>query len=159
MLEKQARQKVYFTLTKGGKKRMGFFFKKRIKLAKGINLNLSKSGLGVSFGFKGCRINMNSKGTYLNAGRNGLYLRKKLNGKNEHAEYIENVEEVKKEKVFIYQNKDVTKFSNIYLLTIVLTVIGVCLFIFGKILGVLLFIASLVANIQLKKQIPKNTKK
>ena len=59
---------------------MGFFFKKRIKFGK-FALNLSKSGIGTSFGLKGLRLSFGSKGVQLNAGRNGLYFRKSLNGK------------------------------------------------------------------------------
>lgn len=58
---------------------MGFFFRKRFRLCKGINLNLSKNGVGVSVGVKGFRISRNANGqTYLNCGRNGLYYRKRL---------------------------------------------------------------------------------
>lgn len=61
---------------------MGFFFKKRIKLCKGVNLNLSKSGVGISYGIKGLRVSHNSKGTYLNAGAKGFYYRKKIDTKD-----------------------------------------------------------------------------
>ena len=58
---------------------MGFFFRKRIKILPGLNLNLSKNGVGFSFGPKGCKVSMNSKGeTYLNAGKGGFYVRQKL---------------------------------------------------------------------------------
>ncbi len=58
---------------------MGFFFRKRFRLCKGIDLNLSKNGVGVSVGVKGYRISRNANGqTYLNCGRNGLYYRKRL---------------------------------------------------------------------------------
>ena len=58
---------------------MGFFFRKRFRLCKGIDLNLSKNGVGVSVGVKGFRISRNAKGqTYLNCGQNGLYYRKRL---------------------------------------------------------------------------------
>lgn len=59
---------------------MGFFLRKQIKFGK-FALNLSKSGLGASFGLKGLRLSFGSKGVQLNAGRNGLYFRKSLNGK------------------------------------------------------------------------------
>ena len=45
-----------------------------------IRLNLSKSGLGASFGVKGLRIGVGPKGTYLAGGRGGLYYRQYLNG-------------------------------------------------------------------------------
>lgn len=61
---------------------MGFGFRKSIKIAKGVKLNLSKSGMGISYGVKGLRVSHNSKGTYLNAGVGGAYYRKKLDGSN-----------------------------------------------------------------------------
>lgn len=45
-----------------------------------IRLNLSKNGLGASFGVKGLRIGVGPKGTYLAGGRGGLYYRQYLNG-------------------------------------------------------------------------------
>ncbi len=60
---------------------MGFGFRKSKKIG-GVRLNLSKSGLGISYGIKGFRISHNSRGTYLNAGRGGIYYRKKLNSSN-----------------------------------------------------------------------------
>lgn len=41
---------------------MGFRFSKRIRMAKGINLNLSKSGIGISAGVKGFRIGAGPRG-------------------------------------------------------------------------------------------------
>lgn len=46
---------------------MGFRFSKRIKIAPGIQLNLSKSGVGVSVGAKGLKISTGPKGTRLTA--------------------------------------------------------------------------------------------
>lgn len=42
---------------------MGFRFQKRIKIAPGVRLNLSKSGVSTSLGGKGASLNFNSKGT------------------------------------------------------------------------------------------------
>ena len=42
---------------------MGLRFNKRIKIAKGVNLNLSKSGIGVSAGVKGARVGVGPCGT------------------------------------------------------------------------------------------------
>lgn len=44
-----------------------------------IRLNLSKSGLGASFGVRGLRIGVGPRGTYLAGGRGGLYYRQYLN--------------------------------------------------------------------------------
>ena len=41
---------------------MGLTFSKRIKVCKGVNLNLSKSGVSLSLGVKGAKYNINSKG-------------------------------------------------------------------------------------------------
>lgn len=61
---------------------MGFFFRKRIKLFDGVSLNLSKSGIGFSYGIKGFRIaNRPDGNVQLNAGKHGLYYRKSLNSK------------------------------------------------------------------------------
>ena len=60
---------------------MGFGFRKSKNFG-GVRLNLSKSGLGVSYGVKGFRISTNSKGSTLYAGRNGFYYRKKISGNN-----------------------------------------------------------------------------
>lgn len=46
-----------------------------------VRLNLSKSGLGASFGVKGLRIGVGPKGTYLQGGRGGLYYRQYLNSR------------------------------------------------------------------------------
>src|SRR5688500_15055972 len=56
---------------------MGFFFRKSIKLGP-FRINLSKSGIGVSSGFKGARISTGPRGTQVNLGRKGLYYRKQL---------------------------------------------------------------------------------
>lgn len=41
---------------------MGFRFRKRIKIAPGLHLNLSKSGVSASIGGKGATINVGKKG-------------------------------------------------------------------------------------------------
>lgn len=43
-----------------------------------FRLNLSKSGLGLSFGVTGLRIGTGPKGPYIHAGRGGLYFKKSL---------------------------------------------------------------------------------
>lgn len=40
---------------------MGFYFRKSINLAKGVRLNLSKSGVSVSLGTKGARFTIGPK--------------------------------------------------------------------------------------------------
>lgn len=56
---------------------MGFYFRKSFGLGP-VKLNLSKSGLGLSFGVKGARVSVGPKGTAIHAGRGGVYYRKTL---------------------------------------------------------------------------------
>lgn len=54
-----------------------------------FRLNLSKSGLGLSFGVTGLRIGTGPNGPYFHAGRGGLYFRKSLKETQENqGEYI-----------------------------------------------------------------------
>lgn len=65
---------------------MGLFFRKRIKINNGLSLNLSKKGLGVSFGVPGCRMSIGADDKKsLNISKNGVYYRKSLNSKKEEA--------------------------------------------------------------------------
>jgi hypothetical protein len=57
---------------------MGFYLRKSFGFGP-LRLNLSKSGLGASFGVKGARIGVNAKGqTYVHAGHAGFYFRETL---------------------------------------------------------------------------------
>jgi hypothetical protein len=56
---------------------MGWFFRRSAKFGP-FRLNFSKSGIGVSAGFRGARISTGPKGTYVNMGTNGLYYRQKI---------------------------------------------------------------------------------
>lgn len=63
---------------------MGWNYRKRIKIAPGIHLNLSKGGVSTSIGPKGVKVTFGKNGTYLNKGipGTGLYSREKLSGRN-----------------------------------------------------------------------------
>ena len=59
---------------------MGFRFQRRIKICKGLNINLSKSGIGVSAGVKGAHIGISSKGKpYASVGLPGTGLSYRAN--------------------------------------------------------------------------------
>ncbi len=62
---------------------MALSFRKRIKIAKGLNLNLSKSGVGVSVGTKGASVSVGKNGTYVNNSipGTGIYHRQKIGTK------------------------------------------------------------------------------
>lgn len=57
-------------------------FRKRIKIAPGINLNVSKSGVSSSIGGNGFSVTTGKKGTYVNTSipGTGIYDRKKISG-------------------------------------------------------------------------------
>jgi hypothetical protein len=57
---------------------MPYYVRKRMKIAPGVSLNLSRSGLGLSVGPKGCKVSYGPRGVQLNAGRGGLYYRQTL---------------------------------------------------------------------------------
>src|SRR4051794_39731464 len=59
---------------------MGWSFRKSIRVAPGIRLNLSKGGAGLSGGIKGFRVGFGPRGTQVSAGRDGIYYRKQLGG-------------------------------------------------------------------------------
>ena len=63
---------------------MGLYFRKSINLGKGVRLNLSKRGIGISGGVKGARISTGPNGTYMNLSipGTGIGYRKKLSGSN-----------------------------------------------------------------------------
>src|SRR5437667_1289755 len=60
-----------------GDSAMGFYLRKGINFGP-LRLNLSRSGLGSSFGVKGARIGIGPRGSYIHMGRGGLYYRQTL---------------------------------------------------------------------------------
>lgn len=61
---------------------MAWNYRKRIKIAPGIHLNLNKGGVSTSIGPKGSKISIGKDGVYLNTSfpGTGLYSRKKILG-------------------------------------------------------------------------------
>ncbi len=62
---------------------MGFYLRKALSVGP-FRLNLSRSGLGASFGVKGARIGLGRRGSYIHVGRGGLYYRQSLGGGRPH---------------------------------------------------------------------------
>ena len=56
---------------------MGFYIRKGFNFGP-LRLNLSRSGLGASFGVPGARIGVGPRGSYVHLGRGGLYYRQSL---------------------------------------------------------------------------------
>ena len=61
---------------------MGFYIRKGFNFGP-LRLNLSRSGLGASFGVKGARIGIGPRGRYIHMGRGGLYYRQTLHTESE----------------------------------------------------------------------------
>ena len=59
---------------------MGFYIRKGFNFGP-LRLNLSRSGLGASFGVKGARIGVGPRGSYVQMGRGGLYYRQTISPK------------------------------------------------------------------------------
>jgi hypothetical protein len=58
---------------------MAWYLKKAFKIGPLLRMNLSKSGVGFSFGVKGARIGIGPRGKYVALGRRGIYFRQSLN--------------------------------------------------------------------------------
>lgn len=63
---------------------MGIFFRKRIKIAKGLHVNVSKSGASLSVGPRGTKLNFSRKGVtaYASISGTGIYARETLYSTN-----------------------------------------------------------------------------
>lgn len=74
---------------------MSIFFRKSKKIGP-FQINLSKSGIGVSAGVKGARVSIGPTGTFVHVGMNGVQYRKKINSskKTEHEKEEINLNEV-----------------------------------------------------------------
>ena len=75
---------------------MGTYLRKSFTIGP-IRLNLSKSGIGMSFGVTGLRLGTGPRGPYIHAGRGGLYFRKSLNTKP--AKNIEDIEQGEQDEI------------------------------------------------------------
>lgn len=59
---------------------MAWSYRKRVKIAPGLSINLSKSGISTSIGPRGAKVSMGAKGTFLNTSipGTGIYSRQKI---------------------------------------------------------------------------------
>lgn len=84
-------------------------YRKRIKIAKGLSVNLSGSGASLTLGRKGTSVNIGKKGTYLNTGipGTGIYNRKKIGGtQNKTSEYNRNNTSSSQLEIKVHLNLD-----------------------------------------------------
>lgn len=66
---------------------MGWSFRKSIKIAPGVKINVGKKGIGMSAGTKGFRVGVNSKGkayTHTSIPGTGLYNHKEYGNSNSY---------------------------------------------------------------------------
>ena len=61
---------------------MSWNFRRRVKVAPGVYVNISKNGVSTSIGPRGAKITMGNSGTYINTGipGTGVYRRTKIGG-------------------------------------------------------------------------------
>ncbi len=119
---------------------MAWNFRKRIKIAPGVHLNLSKGGVSTSFGPKGAKVTIGKKGTYLHTGipGTGLYSRKKISGYNnknknvytKNERYMENITE--NDSFFMPQNTWGCVFRWLGLIAIIFLIVNLVQLITGS---------------------------
>ena len=61
---------------------MAWSYRKRVRIAPGVHLNLSRRGVSTTIGVRGASVNFGKKGTYVNTGipGRGFYNRQKISG-------------------------------------------------------------------------------
>lgn len=69
---------------------MAWNYRKRVKIAPGVTINISKSGVSTTIGPKGANVNIGSRGTYINTGipGTGLYNRQKIGGSRDSSSNV-----------------------------------------------------------------------
>ena len=95
---------------------MGWRYRKRIKIAPGIHLNVSKSGISTTIGPRGASVNFGKNGTYVNTGipGTGLYNRQKISS-NEKMKHTNNTVSPVSKNHFKGNNKTIDKISKTHL--------------------------------------------
>lgn len=85
-------------------------FRKRIKICKGLSINLSKSGTSFTLGGKGASINVGSKGTFVNTSipGTGVYNRQKIGVQKTKKRSLSTSRPVEDNKTHIVVNLTIT---------------------------------------------------
>ncbi len=73
---------------------MAWNYRKRIKIAPGVTINVSKGGVSTTVGKKGASVTFGKKGTYLNTGipGTGMYNRQKISGPSSNRRKAGNIQ-------------------------------------------------------------------
>ena len=77
---------------------MGVRFARRIRICKGVHLNVSRSGVGISLGMRGASISTGPRGSYVNLGLpgTGIAYRQKISGTSSNEPKYLNESDVRK---------------------------------------------------------------
>ena len=69
---------------------MGLRFRKRVKIAPGVHVNLGKRGASLSVGGRGASVNVSKRGTYANVGipGTGISYREKIGGRSKRPQRV-----------------------------------------------------------------------
>lgn len=125
-------------------------FRKTFKIAPGIKLNVSKSGLSTTLGGKGFSVNTGSRGTYLNTGipGTGIYSRSKIgrtSRRSSQSTYQANYQ--MNEKQFESAIKWVNKKGGVPFIMLLLLSTVICFFV-NPIIATLLLVGVIVVLIR-----------
>jgi len=130
---------------------MGIRFRKSIRLGKGVKLNLSKGGVGISVGTKGMRIGVGPRGIYRSVGIPGTgiyaidYMGGKSGSKRKGSSAVSETKEVKTFDIPMPQELNLPKYPWMILL------VGIISIFIQPIIGLILLLASLFLNIRIRK--------
>ncbi|MDO4955603.1 MAG: DUF4236 domain-containing protein [Bacteroidales bacterium] len=126
---------------------MAWNYRKRIKIAPGLHVNVSKGGISTSVGVRGASMTFGQKGTYVNTGipGTGFYSRKKIDG-HKNASPLVNTQNIDKQRA---QNS-----PSAYVVGIIGCLLAMSLFIFLAVKGTYIcFIPAIIFMFLLLSQI------
>lgn len=132
---------------------MGFGFRKSIRLGKGVRLNLSKSGVGISAGVKGFRVSTGPKGSRVTTSipGTGIYYSEKIGGKKKRTTKNKNFFEDNSDFQIRQKNKKTNYF--IYFIIFIMAFISLPL---AVLIGVIYYIYSSFVTKNNKKNTENN---
>lgn len=81
---------------------MGVRFHRRIRICKGVHLNVSRSGVGISLGMRGASISTGPRGQYVNLGipGTGIAYRQKINNNSSEEPKYLNESDISERAIF-----------------------------------------------------------
>jgi tetratricopeptide (TPR) repeat protein len=126
---------------------MALRFRKSIKIAPGIKLNVSKSGLGISAGVRGARVGVNSRGSYTSVGIPGTGISSMSYHSSGNSGKTASIKQGPSENSIHHSIRTKTNLHPLWMLFILLA-----LFVINPFLGLIALCLSLVGYYYLKRQ-------